>query len=242
MQSFILAAEIHSKSRLCPDIARLSYHNTLEKYLRLTRDDEARGPSKKDCKSLTQRLFDTAAMKLFQSAHVQAIGQSYLSKTDENDHAKETRNVSETGSDYKNTSVTESTLSRRQNRSKEKPVDASDHEWPSHQNASLPIDSSGFPKVPNDVNKREWAEATQSETRSSATESSEKLLNSGESCRYIRRHADDEQCLACQRNPQQYGHARTLQYMNCELIDDIRHLLSLEQSQGNLENHFKVCV
>lgn len=242
MQSFILAAEIHSNSRLCPDIARLSYHDTLERYLRLTRDDEAKGPSKKDCKSLTQRLFDTAAMKLFQGAHVRASGQIYMSKTDGNDHAKETRDMSDTRSGYKNTGANESAPLKGQNRVKEKPADASDHEWPSYPNASLPVNSSGFPTVPNDVDNRKSAEAKQLEKQSSAKESSEKLLNSGQSCKYSGRHTDDEQCLACQRKPQQCGHARTLQYMNCELIDDMRHLLSLEQSQGNLENHFKVCV
>ena len=242
MQSFVLAADIHSKSRLCPDIARLSYHDVLEKYLTLIRDDEAKGPCKKDHKSLTQCLFDTAAVKLFQGAHMQISGQSHLFNTIGNDQSKEIRNPSNARGGYSTTNATELANSGSQNRSRKKSADASDHEWPSQPNASSPKNSLHFPVVPSDVMSRKQTEATQSEKRFCETHTSEKLLNSRKNCKPLGRYIDGEKCLTCQRMPQLYGHTRVLQYMDCQLVDDMRHLLSLEESQSNPESHLKVCI
>ena len=241
MQSFILVADVYSKTRLCPDIARLSYHETLEKYLKLIRDDEVKGPRKKDCKSLTQCLFDTAAMKLFQGAHMQTSGQGHLLNPNEDDQFKEIRHISGTRSDCSNTDATESANSRRRNRSKKRPAHVSDHEWPEQPKTPSPKDSLNFPAAPNDVMNRKQPESIRSEKRSCVKKPLEKLSRSRNNYISLGQHTDEERCLACQRKPQLYGHARVLQYMSCELVEDIRHLLSLEESQGNLENHFKVC-
>ena len=236
IQSFVLAEESILKARLCPDIARLSYHEILEKYSALIRDDELKGSGKKDCRSLTQNLFDTAAIKLFQASHSQEIREGDLSSLSRDIELRDNRS----SYDFTTTHAAERTPSRRQrnsNRELSRSMDQGVLEEPtapSPNNSSRRIGSSyGI------INGQEHCSPRPNQ-QARKTTSPEILPKCNGSNKASVQFGNNRECSTCQQKLQTYRHTEVLKYMDCELIDDIKHLLSREELHRGCYNRFKV--
>ena len=238
MQSFVLAEDKNLKERLCPNISCQSYDEILERYSDLIRASEREGCSKKDRKSFTQNLMDTAAVKLFQGTRLRGIPECGLSPS-----ISSSRNGDIPGerSEY-DVDRHPRALSQRRCKSEQRSSPYVDQEALGEQIGLSCINSSRDASYGEGAGNGQEYDSSQSNDRcneNTIQETSEECGRSNETPAQI---TIIEQRSLCQRKLQTHHNLKVLEYLDCELVDNIKQLLSREESGRSIFNHFKVDV